>query len=305
MDVAAAIGTRRGVSPRPGFVTRFAPAPTGWLHLGHVANALYVWGLARRHGGRVLLRIEDHDRARCRAEYDAALLEDLDWLGFVPDGEVARQSARDAHYAEALARLDAAGLVYVCDCTRARVRAESAAPDGEEARYPGTCRSRALPPDASAMRRIRLPDGDERFTDLALGPQVQTPAAQCGDLLARDRAGNWTYQFAVVVDDLEQGVDVVIRGEDLFPSTGRQILLSRLLGRPEPPHFFHHPLIFRPDGTKLSKALGDTGVRELRHAGITAARVRGLAAAAAGLLAEPRDVAGPDDWAEMMPRQLK
>lgn len=284
-----------------GFVTRFAPAPTGRLHLGHVANALYVWGLARRHGGRVLLRIEDHDRARCRAEFDTALLEDLAWLGFVADGDVVRQSGRDAHYAAALARLEAERRVYVCDCTRARVRAEAAAADGEEARYPGTCRARALPPGASPMRRLRLPEDEVRFVDLARGPSAQTPAAQCGDLLARDREGHWTYQFAVVVDDLEQGVDVVIRGMDLFPSTGRQILLSRLLGRAEPPRFFHHPLILRPDGTKLSKALGDTGVHELRAAGTSAARVRGLAAASVGLLAEPRDLSGPDEWADLMP----
>jgi glutamyl-tRNA synthetase/glutamyl-Q tRNA(Asp) synthetase len=133
--------------------------------------------------------------------------------------------------------------------------------------------------------------GSERFDDLRLGPQEQEPARQCGDLLLRDRLGNWTYQFAVVVDDLCQGVDLVVRGEDLLDSTGRQIRLARMLGREAPPEFLHHPLILKPGGEKLSKAGRDTSVRDLRAAGATREELLGRAAAAVGLLPAPRPLA--------------
>jgi glutamyl/glutaminyl-tRNA synthetase len=134
----------------------------------------------------------------------------------------------------------------------------------------------------------------ERFTDPLLGEQEQTPSLQCGDLLLRDRHGNWTYQFAVVVDDLRQGVDLVVRGADLLSSTGRQIALGRILGRDDPPVYLHHPLLHRPDGAKLSKAAGDTGIRELRAAGVPASEVLGRAAGAAGISADARPI-GADD----------
>jgi glutamyl-tRNA synthetase/glutamyl-Q tRNA(Asp) synthetase len=156
--------------------------------------------------------------------------------------------------------------------------------DGTELRYPGTCRIRAIDPASTPARRIRVNAGTtEQFNDLRLGAQAQDPDQQCGDFLARDRHGNFTYQFCVVVDDLEQGVDVVIRGEDLLASTGRQLRLARMLGRTTPPQFLHHPLIRHPDGRKLSKSAGDTGVRELREAGVSAAEVIGRAAALAGI----------------------
>jgi glutamyl-Q tRNA(Asp) synthetase len=273
-----------------GWTTRFAPAPTGRLHLGHVADAIWVWGAARARGGRVLLRIEDHDRIRSRPEHERGLLEDLAWLGFRPDAPPVRQSERAARHREALDRLAREpGRVYVCDCSRRRIL-EGSERTGGEVRYPGTCRARGLPPDASAMRRIRLEREEIRFEDALQGTRTQVPAEQCGDLLARDRDGNWTYQFAVVVDDLEQGIDVVIRGEDLLASTGRQIQLARLLGRGTPPRFVHHPLVLRPDGSKLSKSAGDSGVRELREAGWSPERVLGAAAAAVGLLPGPRDL---------------
>jgi glutamyl-tRNA synthetase/glutamyl-Q tRNA(Asp) synthetase len=135
-----------------------------------------------------------------------------------------------------------------------------------------------------------LQDGEEQFTDLLLGDQRQNPARQCGDLLLRDRLGYWTYQFAVTVDDMEQGIDLVIRGQDLLPSAGRQIRLARMLGRSTPPAFLHHPLIRHPTGAKLSKANRDTGIRELRKAGMSAARILGLAAHLTGLRSEPGEV---------------
>ena len=321
----------------PAFTTRFAPAPTGYLHLGHVVNAVWVWGYARAHDGRVLLRLEDHDAGRCRPEYEAAILDDLDWLGFVPDGATTdtfragahpqRQSDNRARYLARLTELEttelettdlettartttdteASPLAYPCICSRTEIRTEirtaiaraaqfstgdpvSEFPEAHELRYPGTCRTRGINPSSTAARRVRmgrpLESGRpavEQFDDLRLGPQVQDPVAQCGDILARDRHGNFTYQFAVVVDDIDQEIDLVIRGADLLDSTGRQIRLARTLGRSTPARFLHHPLVRHLDGSKLSKSAGDTGIRELRAAGMSAAEVLGRACAHAGV----------------------
>jgi glutamyl-tRNA synthetase/glutamyl-Q tRNA(Asp) synthetase len=318
----------------PGFTTRFAPAPTGYLHLGHAANAVWVWGIARAFGGRVLLRVEDHDRGRCRPEYESALLDDLDWLGLVPDGTgpetfragrtPQRQSDNTARYEARLVALEASGLAYPCTCSRAEIaraaeetdahrampgRAMShratpdlPTPDGIELRYPGTCRSRALDPALTPSRRVLMTAGHaEHFDDLLLGPQSQDPDLQCGDLLARDRHRNFTYQFAVVVDDLEQGVDLIIRGEDLLASTGRQLRLAHLLGRTTAPRFLHHPLLRTADGRKLSKSAHDTGLRELRAAGHTRDELLGLAAHLSGLVDSPRAIA-PDALADLFVR---
>ena len=258
-------------------LTRFAPAPTGALHLGHVLNAIYVWEMARQHGARVLLRIEDHDRERCRPEYETGILDDLDWLGFVPDvyptaeyraGRCAgRQSDREDIYRDAVKRLHAQGLLYACDCTRRTI----------SGRYDGRCRSRALPLADGYSWRVVMDEGVERFDDILLGRQTQDPSTQCGDVLIRDRRGNWTYQFAVSVDDWEQNVHLVIRGADLLESTGRQIRLGRMLGREQPATYAHHLLIMKSPDQKLSKSDGDTGVRDLQGRGWTPADVRAAA----------------------------
>ncbi len=282
--------------------TRFAPAPTGFLHLGHLVNAIFVWGIARKLDGRVLLRIEDHDRGRSREKYLLALLEDLEWLGLEPDSNESdgtaswsRQSDRTAHYREQLARLAASQQVYGCRCSRRDIQQHSPAAANEELRYPGTCRGRRLSPDDHDTGvRLVLPAGEVRFRDALLAEQRHNPADQCGDLLLRDRLGNWTYQFCVTVDDLLQRVDLVVRGEDLLPSTGRQIMLGGMLGRPEPATYLHHPLILRPDGSKLSKANRDTGLRDLREAGWSAARLLGEAACRCGLLSVPREMTARD-----------
>jgi glutamyl-Q tRNA(Asp) synthetase len=267
-------------SPR----TRFAPSPTGYLHLGHIVNAIYVWGVARALGGRVLLRIEDHDRIRSRPSFEAAILEDLDWLGFDADegrSPIVRQSDRAVEYERALDLLRTTHRVYACECSRKDIGGE---------RYDGRCHERAVPEGAGRGLRVQIENRAEHFEDLMLGPITQVPAEQCGDILLKDRDGHWTYQFAVTVDDMQQGVDLVIRGADLISSTGRQIALARMLGRADSPRFLHHPLIVKPGGDKLSKASGDTGVRELRHAGISAEQVIGRAAAAVGLIDESRPV---------------
>jgi len=216
-------------------ISRFAPAPTGFLHLGHVVNAAYVWRETRARGGRVLLRIEDHDRQRSRREYEAEILDDLAWLGFTADEPPVRQSERGDIYERALEGLRRQGRVYACNCSRNDITREVHAPlqptDNAERRYPGTCRDRGLSDGPGLGIRVRLDDTVERFVDLRHGPQAQQPSAQCGDLLVKDRDGNWTYQFAATVDDFVQGVTLVIRGDDLLASTGRQIQLARLLGR--------------------------------------------------------------------------
>jgi glutamyl-Q tRNA(Asp) synthetase len=284
-------------SRRP--LTRFAPAPTGYLHLGHVANAVHVWGIARALGGRVLLRVEDHDRGRCRPEYEAAILEDLEWLGLEPDigkpeefrggTSPLRQSDNAEAYDAALQRLSAGFQVYACGCSRKDIAGDADTPD-QETRYPGRCRIRGLPREEGLGIRIVIDPGSERFTDGIVGEQHQDPSQQCGDLLLKDRMGNWTYQFAVTVDDLEQKIDLVIRGEDLLSSTGRQIRLARMLGRDEAPAFVHHPLIRHRSGAKLSKANRDTGIRELRAAGISPAAVLGQAAFLTGLVENSRNL---------------
>jgi len=267
--------------------TRFAPAPTGFLHLGHVANAVWTWGVARAVGAAVLLRIEDHDRQRYRKAFDAALLEDLEWLGFVADAGPVRQSDADAlaAYEAARDRLRRDGLVYGCDCSRstfaawARDHGRPWAGSG----CPSSCRDRRV--DGPVLR-VALGDGPESWADLAAG-ECEVDVAPAGDLPIRDRHGNWTYGFCVVVDDARHGIDLVVRGEDVLPATADQIRLARILGRETPPTFLHHPLIRRPDGSKLSKSAGDTGVRELRAEGLPAAEVVARAAAATGF----------EDWA--------
>jgi glutamyl-tRNA synthetase/glutamyl-Q tRNA(Asp) synthetase len=249
-----------------------------------------VWGVARVFRGRVLLRIEDHDQTRARPEFERSILEDLAWLGFVADQPVIRQSDRLERYREALKSLEERGLVYACRCSRKAIL-ETAGPEGTgETRYSGACRQSAVDGTREKARRVRLDPVRVEVHDLRLGTLEQNPADETGDLLARDRNGHWTYQFAVTVDDLDQGIDLVIRGEDLLTSTGRQIQLASLLGRKSPASFLHHPLITRPDGQKLSKSNRDTGIRDLRALGWSVERVLGQAAAGLGLSSgEPMD----------------
>ncbi len=262
-------------------------------------NALYVWGVARSYGGEVVLRIEDHDRLRCRGEYETAILEDLDWLGFEADvapidsfraqrtGHPFRQSDNDHRYISALNTLENLGLVYPCECTRRTIAAAVPHEMGGEPRYPETCRHRDVNPHRTLARRVQLPGGDVSFDDLRLGVMTHDPSQQCGDLLARDARGYWTYQFAVTVDDMAHGVEVVIRGEDLLSSTARQWRLAQLLGRERQPTALHHPLLVHPDGAKLSKANHDRSLRERRAAGDTPEQLIGEAAYLSGMTRIP------------------
>ena len=274
--------------------TRFAPAPTGFLHLGHLVNAIYAWGIARATGGRVILRIEDHDRQRSRRVFEAALLDDLERLGLIADEPPLvelrtgrspfRQSDDPAPYAAAVATLRAQGRVYACACARAALLA------WRGPGCPGGCRERALPEDApGSALRAWLGAGKEPFDDLLLGPQAGDPSTD-GDLTLRDRHGNGSYPLCVVVDDLRHGVDLVIRGRDLLDATPAQLRLGRLLGRTTPPAFLHHPLLRKPSGAKLSKADYDTAIRDLLDGRATPDELLGFVAAAIGLLPEVRPV---------------
>jgi glutamyl-Q tRNA(Asp) synthetase len=291
-------------------LSRFAPAPTGFLHLGHIVNALHVWGITRAAGGRVLLRIEDHDRQRSRDTFERAILDDLDWLGFIPDDPSTddfrsgpcrgRQRDRQDVYESALARLRDSGALYACACTRKQLRATSGGngTGREELRYSGRCAARQLEWTPDRGIRVRLPNTLEEFVDLRHGPQIQRPAQQCGDMLIRDRDGNWTYQFAVTVDDMVQGVNLVIRGDDLLPSTGRQVLLARMLGRLAPTAFLHHGLIMKSAAQKLSKADRDTSIRDMRAAGASVEQVIGRTMRAAAF--SSADSAMPREMAEAL-----
>jgi len=272
------VTARSGPTKRPGPTTRFAPAPTGRLHLGHLANALYVWGLARRLDGNVLLRIEDHDRQRCRPELERALLDDLDRLGLAADAPSTdelragpssfRQSDNGPVYEAALEQLRGAADVYACDCSRATFAAwrEANGRAWNGPGCPGGCLGRGLAPRSGLTLRAALGAGDEAWADLLLGAR-SGPVATDGDLPVRDRNGNWTYALCVVVDDMRHGIGLIVRGEDLTDATPSQIRLARLLGRAEPARFAHHPLIRRPDGSKLSKADGATSIADLLDSG--------------------------------------
>lgn len=285
-----------------GLRTRFAPAPTGDLHLGHLVNAVLVWGIARATGGSVILRIEDHDRQRSRRPWEEALRADLGRLGLVPDepdpdawetpGCAWRQSDHPERYADALVPLRARGLVYACDCSRSGVAAWAAVAGHpwQGPGCPGRCAERALPEEPGRTLRLALGEGTEGWEDLALGSQAGAPGAH-GDLPVRDRAGNWTYAWSVVVDDLHDRIGLVIRGADLCDATPAQLRVARLLAGGHPARFLHHPLVRRPDGRKLSKADGATAVRDLLAAGASVEALLGDAARAAGLRGVPDRIA--------------
>lgn len=270
-------------------VTRFAPSPTGYLHIGHAFSALAGWTRARAVGGRFLLRIEDIDQTRCRPEFEAALLQDLSWLGLDWDGEVRRQSNHFADYQAALDRLQAMGVVYPCFCSRKDIAAATSAPHGPDgALYPGTCRQ--IPADLAAERQaagqpfvLRLDIGKARalagsdiaFTDERAGTISARPE-MLGDVVLARRDTPCSYHLCVTVDDALQGVTWVTRAEDLLPSTHIHRLLQELLALPVPA-YAHHRLLNDESGQRLAKRAGAPSLRSLREAGRSAAQVRAMA----------------------------
>jgi len=235
-------------------VGRFAPSPTGPLHLGSLVAAVGSYILAKRLGGRWLVRMEDLDAPRVVPGMGDDILRTLELLGFCWDGEIVRQSSRTAAYQAAFDRLVAAGQVYPCGCSRAEIARVATAPhDGEgELIYPGICRRGLSPEKAARSYRLRVPDESITFRDGIQGKVSCRLPELCGDFVIKRADGPFAYQLAVVVDDAEQGVNQVVRGADLLSSTPRQILLQRLLGHASP-SYAHVPLIVNPDGGKLSK----------------------------------------------------
>lgn len=234
---------------------RFAPSPTGPLHLGSLVAAVGSWLYARRAGGRWLVRIEDIDTPRVVPGSGEEILEALRRYGLEWDGEVVWQSRRTHLYEEALDTLRARGLVYDCACSRADLQRAASAPLGREPVYPGTCRN-GLPAGKSARAvRFRVPGEVIAFDDLIVGHVEENVAEQTGDFVVRRADGLFAYQLAVVVDDAEQGITDVVRGADLLVSTPRQIALQRALRYPTP-EYAHLPLVVNPDGSKLGKRDG-------------------------------------------------
>jgi glutamyl-tRNA synthetase/glutamyl-Q tRNA(Asp) synthetase len=260
-----------------GRITRFAPSPTGELHLGHVHHLQWLWRIAAQESATILVRMEDHDRSRCTPAFERSILEDLTWLGFTPDPvslqslqgpppSPYRQSDQPERYAEAFERLRMAGLLYGCTCTRG----DLGPPDESgERQYPGTCRGQPVERPGRHVVRVMLPDEPTTVDDLLLGPLHQHPFRDHGDPVVRDALGQWSYQFCVVIDDLDQGVNLIVRGADLASSTGRQLLLARLLGRTTPFVTAHHPLLLDAAGKKLSKRDRSTTIRSLRDGGFS------------------------------------
>jgi glutamyl-Q tRNA(Asp) synthetase len=279
-------------APPARLVSRFAPSPTGLLHLGHVHSALRAFEAARAGGGRFLLRIEDIDASRCRPEFEAAIFEDLAWLGLAWEEPVLRQSRRMAEYAKALRRLEDIGALYPCFCSRREIDAEIArsasAPHGPEgALYPGTCRNldgaererrraegRPFALRLDVARAVRLA-GPVRWRDRRQGEIAAAPEA-LGDVVLARKDAPASYHLAVTVDDAAQGVSLIVRGEDLFHATHVHRLLQALLGLPTPA-YEHHPLLRNAAGERLSKRDGALSLRALREAGRSADEVRRLA----------------------------
>lgn len=267
-------------------VGRFAPSPTGRMHLGNIFCALLSWLSAKSQGGKWLLRIEDIDAARSRQEYADLLMEDLAWLGLEWDGEPVYQSQRSDIYECNFERLKQQGLTYPCYCTRADLLAAQA-PHESDGRvvYRGTCRDLPLQPGRQGATRLMVPDRELVFTDGHYGEQAVNLARQVGDFIIRRKDGAWAYQLVVVIDDALMGVTEVVRGRDLLLSSPQQMYVADLLGFPSP-RFCHHPLLCNADGLRLSKRDQSLDMECLRRH-CTAPQIMGRLAHLAGLLPSP------------------
>lgn len=272
-------------------VGRYAPSPTGALHLGNLRTALAAWASIRSRGGKFLLRIEDIDRARCRADHEARQLADLRELGIDWDGEPVRQSDRGPAYESALASLRTEGHLFPCFCSRRELRESASAPHGgEEPAYPGTCRG-LTPAQVEARRRegaqscerIRVELSPTRFTDLFDPTPVVDLRGNGGDFVVRRADGGYSYQLACAVDDAEQGITEVLRGADLVASAQRQRWILLCLGR-HAPDYFHLPLMLGEDGRRLAKREGADDLAGWFARGFDATAVRSYLAHTLGMV---------------------
>ncbi|MDO9631261.1 MAG: tRNA glutamyl-Q(34) synthetase GluQRS [Humidesulfovibrio sp.] len=278
---------------------RLAPSPTGRLHLGNAWAFLLAWLAARATGGSVVLRMEDIDPERSRPDFAAGIVRDLRWLGLDWDEGPHEQSARLDAYAAAMTRLEQAGHVYPCFCTRKELRSLASAPhasladDGSPV-YPGTCRNLPIEQRDALLRqgrcpalRLRCEDSAVSFHDLVAGPQTMTLADCGGDFALRRSDGVFAYQLAVVLDDIAMGITQVVRGDDILSSTPRQLYLYRLLGAPSP-QYAHLPLVLDAEGERLAKRHGSLTLAALRESGVSGTAITGYLAWRAGLLDTPR-----------------
>ena len=274
---------------------RFAPSPTGDLHLGSAACALVAWTWARSQGGAFVVRVEDIDTPRVKAGVESRQLDDLRWLGLDwdegPDVGGAhapyRQSERLGRYDDALESLARRGLTYYCDCSRADIARVASAPhEGDEGpRYPGTCRDLGMRErrwKRSPAIRLKVPDRDVLVEDLLQGSFTENVGQRVGDFVLRRGDGVYAYQLAVVVDDLAMGITDVVRGADLLGSTARQMLLADLLGA-SPPRYAHHAMVMAEDGGRMAKRGGGATLRDERAADIEGSAIVAALAAALGL----------------------
>jgi glutamyl-queuosine tRNA(Asp) synthetase len=320
-------------------IGRFAPSPTGVLHLGNLRTALASWLSVRAVGGRWLVRMEDVDGPRCSPRLGELQLGDLAALGLESDGPVLWQSERTPAYRAALAALHGAGRLYSCACTRKDLQSLASAPHAEDGLrpYPGRCRDRAwdgaeamalgspqshgggpgglrpqggqaVPPEDIGALRLRLPEGPVAWTDLLLGPQADDPAALTGDPLLFRRDGCFAYHLAVVVDDGAQEITEVVRGADLRPVTATQLRLQEALGLPRPA-YAHLGMVTAPDGSRLGKRAGALGLAALTDRGIDTAQVLGWLGWSLGCQATPDPCRAEDlipafSWTRVPPGDL-
>lgn len=268
--------------------TRFAPSPTGHLHLGHLASAIYVWGVAGRLGLKVELRIEDHDTGRSRPEHLESILRDLKNFGFFKAGDTySTQSNNLARYKSALSKLESKALTYFCTCTRRIIKERDGTSKNGELQYSNFCRNLAHSAGPDCGLRFALPDTKVNIEDVALGSIQQHPIKEGGDFLLVDRHQDFTYLLTCTVDDLVDEIDLVIRGEDILNQTGRQILLWQALSQNPPPRTLHHPLILDPNTQKkLSKRDLSASLFAALQNGATVEQLIGEAACRAGILRE-------------------
>lgn len=272
-----------------GIVGRLAPSPTGYLHVGHARSFLLAWWHARSRGGRIVLRIEDLDRARAKPELVDTCLRDLEWLGIDWDGQPTYQSADLGPYEEALASLIASGAAYACTCSRKEIEAAQSAPHtADQLHYPGTCRGRYASvkaaerfADREVGLRLRVGSAPLDLEDAVRGRHSTDVQRDVGDFLLARRDRTFAYQLAVVVDDARSGITEVLRGDDLLPSTARQWHLQHALSLPHP-GWIHVPMVVDPAGRRLAKRDRDLALASLRAAGVDARRLVFWAARTAG-----------------------
>ncbi len=293
-------------------VGRFAPTPSGRMHLGNVFAALMSYLSVKSQGGNWILRMEDLDTQRTKTEYAQTLREDLRWLGLDWDREMPPQSARSEVYAGYFHHLEELGLVYPCYCTRSQLHSVNAPhlSDGTYV-YPGTCRDLTDAQRAAQTRdpayRVRVPDRDFSFTDLVQGAYRENLLTDCGDFVVRRADGVYVYQLAVTVDDGEAGVTEVVRGMDLLSSAPRQMYLQELFGFPAP-RYAHIPMLMAPDGRRLSKRDRDLDMGAIRTR-MTPEQLIGILACAAGITGDPcpisaRELAGTFRWDKVKPGDI-